>query len=108
MEDKASGQSLLQTLQRDTMIPLLAVSVDRDKVSRLNAVSPMFESKRVFVPDDAPFTPEYVGELCSFPNAPNDDQVDMTSQALAYLRQRGTQSNSVPIEQASVRSRSWR
>lgn len=115
VEDKASGQSLLQTLQRDTMIPLLAISVDRDKVSRLNAVSPMFESKRVFIPEDAPFTPEYVGELCSFPNAPNDDQVDMTSQALAYLRQRGNQSERVPVGQASVRSRppsfgsrSWR
>jgi predicted phage terminase large subunit-like protein len=115
VEDKASGQSLLQTLQRDTLIPLLAISVERDKVSRLNAVSPLFESKRVHVPDNAPWTSEYVSELCSFPNAPNDDQVDMTSQALAYLRQRGTQSNSVPLEQASVRSRvpslrsgSWR
>jgi phage terminase large subunit-like protein len=33
---------------------------------------------------------DYVEELVAFPNAPTDDQVDATSQALQYLNRSGT------------------
>ena len=88
IEDRASGQSLIQELQRETALPVLPVPVDRDKVTRAQAVTPMVEAGRVFVPASAPWLSDYLDELSSFPAAPHDDQVDSTTMALAYLRGR--------------------
>ena len=85
VEDAASGQSLIQVIRRETAIPILPVKVDRDKVARANAVTPLFESGRVFLPEGVPWLMDYVEELAAFPSAEHDDQVDATTQALLYL-----------------------
>jgi predicted phage terminase large subunit-like protein len=85
VEDKASGQSLIQELKRDTKLPVLPVKVDSDKVSRVNAVSPLIESGKVLLPESAPWLHDYIEELSSFPSAEHDDQVDSTSQFLAWV-----------------------
>jgi predicted phage terminase large subunit-like protein len=85
VEDKASGQSLLQELKRDTRLPLLAVKVDRDKLARAYAVTPLFESGRVRVPSSAPWIADYIDEMASFPAAAHDDRVDSTTQALERM-----------------------
>jgi len=85
VEDKASGQSLIQELKRKTTIPVLPVKVDKDKVARANAVTPMIEAGKVYVPQNAPWLYDYIEELSAFPNAEHDDQVDSTTQALSYL-----------------------
>jgi predicted phage terminase large subunit-like protein len=87
VEDTASGQSLLQELKLATNYPVIAVRADRDKRSRAEAVTPMFESGRVFLPADAPWLNDFADELASFPNGVHDDMVDSTTQALNYLRQ---------------------
>ena len=51
VEDKASGQSLIQELKRDSRLPILAIKVDSDKVSRAYAVTPAIETGRVFLPE---------------------------------------------------------
>ena len=85
VEDKASGQSLIQELKRDTKLPVLPVKVDSDKVTRVNAVSPLIESGKVLLPESAPWLHDYIEELSSFPTAEHDDQVDSTSQFLAWV-----------------------
>lgn len=85
VEDKASGQSLIQEMRRDTKIPVIAIKVDQDKMARVNSVSPLFESGRVFIPEQAEWVVDYMDELVRFPTAPHDDQMDMTTQALTYL-----------------------
>jgi predicted phage terminase large subunit-like protein len=87
LEDAASGQSLLQELRLATSYPILAVKVDRDKRARAEAVTPMFEAGRVFLPLDAPWLNDFVDELASFPNGAHDDMVDSAAQALNYLRE---------------------
>ena len=47
IEDKASGQSLLQDLRRTTKIPVLGVIPKYDKLTRMSSVSPMIESGRL-------------------------------------------------------------
>ena len=86
IEDKASGQSLVQSLKEDTNMPVRAIVVDGDKLRRAFAVTPYFESGKIFMPQSAPWLNEYVEELCSFP-APTgySDYVDSTSQALTQL-----------------------
>src|SRR5690606_12597313 len=39
IEDAASGQSLIQELQRDTSLPVIGYRPDKDKVARVNAVT---------------------------------------------------------------------
>jgi predicted phage terminase large subunit-like protein len=88
VEDRASGQSLIQELAYDSPIPVLPVKVDSDKVSRAQAVTPMIEAGRVYLPDGAPWLEDYLDELSTFPASANDDLVDSTTQALNHLRQR--------------------
>lgn len=86
VEDRASGQSLIQELRSETSLPVLPVRIDSDKVTRAQAVTPMIEAGRVFIPAEAPWLADFLGELGSFPAAPHDDQVDSVTQALNYLR----------------------
>jgi len=86
VEDMASGQSLVQELQRNTKIPVLPIKVDRDKVARAYAATPLIEVGKVYLPESAPWLFDYIEELAAFPNGTNDDQVDSTTQALSYLR----------------------
>jgi predicted phage terminase large subunit-like protein len=87
IEDKASGQSLIQTLKRETRLPIKAFKVDRgnDKVARLHAVSTFIESGRVFLLKNAGWLSDYVYNMGVFPAGDHDDDVDSTSMALAHI-----------------------
>jgi predicted phage terminase large subunit-like protein len=86
VEDKASGQSLIQMLRKDTPLPVKPVKVDSDKEARAYAVTPLIEAGRVFLPENAPWLYDFIEELSSFPSGEHDDQVDSTTQALNYMR----------------------
>jgi predicted phage terminase large subunit-like protein len=86
VEDKASGQSLIQELKLSTALPLILVKVDSDKQTRAQAVTPLMETGKVFLPESAPWVSGYVEEMACFPNGIHDDVVDATTQALNYLR----------------------
>lgn len=85
VEDKASGQSLVQVLRDQTRLPVHPVRVTADKVSRANAVTPTLEAGKVLLPVAAGWLDDYLDELSQFPNAAHDDQTDATTQALEYL-----------------------
>lgn len=90
VEAKANGPAVIQTLK--TQVPGLVESEPYgDKVSRLYAVSPLYEAGNVWYPSSAvaPWIDEHITELCDFPNGVNDDQVDAASQALDVLRKMG-------------------
>ena len=88
VEDKASGQSLIQELRRPSdeqsgFIPIRPVSSDSDKIARAYAVTPLFESGIIKVPyEPNEWLFKYVEEMCSFPKGKYDDYVDSTSHAL--------------------------
>lgn len=86
IEDKASGQSALQELKRDTRLPLLSYESRDSKMMRAQAVSPLGEAGKVFIPEHAPWLADWLDEHASFPNAAHDDMVDTTSMALEQLR----------------------
>lgn len=86
VEDKASGQSLIQELRQNTRLAIRPVKVDSDKVTRAHAVSPLVEAGRVYLPKAAPWLAEFLDELSTFPSGAHDDIVDSTTQALNYLR----------------------
>jgi len=86
VEDKASGQSLIQELKLSTALPLIPVKADSDKQTRAQAITPLIEAGKVFLPQSAPWVSDFVEEMACFPNGVHDDVVDATTQALNYLR----------------------
>lgn len=108
IEDKASGQSALQTLRRPspqldgTALPALPVIpfpqpgnqqqeqlAKLSKVARADGVTPLVEGGRVHLPTKAEWLDDYIAELERFPHGAHDDQVDPTSMALSRLPRAG-------------------
>lgn len=89
VEDKASGQSLIQELKRDTRLPVIPVKIDVDKVARANAVTPLHEAGRFKVPEGLAWTIDFIDSLAAFPNNLHDDDVDAFTQAANYLARGG-------------------
>lgn len=86
IEDKASGQSLIQELRRSTKIPVIPYVPKGDKTIRFSTVTNVIESGRIFVPTQAPWLVDYQTQLIQFPLGRNDDMVDSTSQFLDYIQ----------------------
>ena len=90
IEAKASGLPLSQELRR-TGIPVVNYSPGgrnsgTDKISRANAIAPVFESGMVWAPDE-PWAEEVVEEMAEFPYGDHDDLVDSAVQAVMRFRQ---------------------
>ncbi len=86
IEAKANGDAVISSLRRQ-ISGLIPVEANDDKVARLRAVSPVFQSGNFFLPHPHLFkwVMELIKELQDFPNGANDDYVDMISQALNKL-----------------------
>ena len=89
VEAKAAGSPLIFEL-RNMGIPVqeFTPSKGNDKIARLNAVSDLFASGRVWVPETR-WAEELVEEVASFPSGEHDDLVDSMSQALLRYRKGG-------------------
>jgi predicted phage terminase large subunit-like protein len=84
IEDRASGQSLIQTLRRETTYPVRAISPDKDKITRAHAVTPLCEARKVKLLEGA-WNRKFLDQLSYFPDG-SDDIVDAFSQAMTYLK----------------------
>jgi predicted phage terminase large subunit-like protein len=89
VEAKASGAPLVFELRR-MGIPVQEFTPVRgnDKITRLNAVSDLFASGKVWAPRKR-WAEEVVEEVAAFPNSDHDDLVDSTTQALLRFRRGG-------------------
>ena len=89
IEKKASGAPLIYEL-RSMGIPVqeFTPSKGNDKISRLNAVSDLFASGRVWCPNTH-WAEEVVNEVAEFPAGEHDDYVDSVSLALMRFRKGG-------------------
>lgn len=91
IEDKSSGEALIQQLRSETKLPIIAVMPDTDKLTRARAEAPQVEAGRVILPEIAPWLLDYEQELTLFPNSAHFDQVDSTSQFLKWARSKTQQ-----------------
>ena len=89
VEKKASGGPLIQEFRR-MGIPVEEFTPSRgnDKIARVNAVSDLFASGKVWAPDTR-WAREVIEEIAAFPAGEHDDFVDTTTQALLRYRQGG-------------------
>lgn len=98
IEDKASGQQLIQALrhQRPSGVPRpIARQAESDKLSRAMGISSMVEAGQLLLPKDVIWLAEFRSELLSFPNGRHDDQVDAVTQLLAWVRTKLTHQESL-------------
>lgn len=89
IEKKASGAPLIYDL-RAMGIPVqeYTPSKGQDKIARLNSVSDIIASGKVWVPQTR-WAEELVDEIAAFPAGEHDDLVDATTLALMRFRQGG-------------------
>lgn len=88
IEDKASGQSLLQDLRRETSLPVIGILPVQDKLSRVAHISPIIEAGQVALPKWASWLDDFEQEVRQFPTGAHDDQIDALSQYLNWMRSR--------------------
>ena len=89
VEDKANGPAVIDTL-KSSMWGILPVEPDGSKIARAHAVTAMWESGNVYLPDPQafPWVAQFITELTQFPSVAHDDQVDAMTQALRFFKAR--------------------
>jgi predicted phage terminase large subunit-like protein len=91
IEDKANGPAIISELQKE-IAGVVAVNPEGGKIARAQATAPLWESGSIELPDPQVFgcswIEDYLHNICAFPKAAHDDDMDATSQALIYMRSR--------------------
>jgi len=91
IEDKANGPAIISELQKE-IGGVVAVNPEGGKIARAQATAPLWEAGSIELPDPQVFSlswmEDYLHNLCAFPKAAHDDDMDATSQALIYMRSR--------------------
>jgi predicted phage terminase large subunit-like protein len=91
IEDKASGTQLIQEMRGPIdgrVYSIISINPEGDKIMRMSLESPAIESGRIWLPNHAPWLPDYEAEMTQFPRSATKDQVDSTSQFLMRMRSR--------------------
>lgn len=96
IEEKASGQSLIQDL-RIARVPVIPYNPGRaDKVSRAHQAAPILEQDCIWIPESTKTQGQMISwarslitQLTKFPVAEHDDLVDTFTQAMIWLRDAG-------------------
>lgn len=99
IEDKGSGISLRQSLERAGIMAYAYNPGRADKLSRLHVVSPVFAQRRVWLPESninkgqpRTWCEQVVSQLCTFAgdgSIKHDDHVDQTTQAIRLMLDKG-------------------
>lgn len=86
IEDKASGQSLIQDLKNNGAENIIAIKPKLDKITRFAAVVSLFQAAQILLPLKSSFNKVLLNELTNFPTSKNDDIVDSVSQMLEFFK----------------------
>lgn len=86
IEDKASGQSLIQDLKIDGLMKIIPIRPVNDKITRFATCIDIFENGRVLFPSNLRIFQKLIKQITNFPNCKNDDLVDSVTQFLNYIK----------------------
>jgi predicted phage terminase large subunit-like protein len=87
IEDKASGQSVIQELLYATDLPVKPIKPVGSKEDRAATTTGLFDAGRILFPERASWLVDLMEELTIFPNGRHDDQIDSMTQFLNFIRQ---------------------
>ncbi len=88
IEDTTSGPGLIDEFHNEGIYGLVAIAPKSDKPTRVMQANILIEGGDVYIPSSATWLMDYLKELAAFPHSRFDDQVDSTSQALNWIRER--------------------
>jgi predicted phage terminase large subunit-like protein len=112
IEDKSSGASLIQELQQETSLPVIAVEPEADKVTRMDTQTPSLEAGILALPDPFHLQVSWLNafeeNLMHFPSPNEWDEIDALSQFLKFLRKRDMQGGIPVIPFGLTGSSSWK
>lgn len=89
VEPKATGKSVVQTLKKQGINAIELEGSNDSKITRVNAVSPIIEAKRVIILEDT-WNGLFLDECSSFPLSSHDDMLDCLCYAITKLLLRKT------------------
>lgn len=92
IEDKGAGTALIQDLRHQGRVHPVAFLPQGCKEMRMFGQTSKIESGQVLFPRKADWLDEYRNEILAFPGGRHDDQVDSTSQFLAWISNRPSSS----------------
>jgi predicted phage terminase large subunit-like protein len=88
IERKSAGTQLIQTLEADTLLPIVSFEPGKDsKIIRASAAQPSVKAGNCHLPEQGDWVQDFITEHEKFPNAEHDDQVDLTSMLIIWLRE---------------------
>jgi predicted phage terminase large subunit-like protein len=93
IENKSSGMALIQDLKSDSLLPVISIEPEKDKITRLAVEAVAYEAGMVMHPERAPWLVDFEAELTGAPYAEQMDQCDSTSQFLGWARRRAFVNN---------------
>lgn len=85
IEDTTEGPPLASDLRAMTTFQVLPIPVQRDKLVRAIAITPVIDGGRVKLPQAADWLDEFLSEIRSFPRGKHDDEVDAMTMAVRFL-----------------------
>jgi predicted phage terminase large subunit-like protein len=88
IENRGSGQALIDDLRQTEGINAVGVDPVGDKVMRMSAQTSKIEAGAVWLPKQVPWLADFRREILEFPNCRHFDQVDAFSQALRRVYDR--------------------
>ncbi len=97
IEDKASGQQLIQDLKCGYFYNIIEQKSIADKITRVCINLDVFRNKSVVLPKNKPWVELVIKELIEFPNSKHDDIVDSVSQFLDNIKRFKTFAPSIKI-----------
>ena len=86
IEDKSSGQSLIQDLKQEGIKNIIPCKPVLDKITRFATCLDLFEQGRVMLPSSGAQSHIIQKQLVEFPNVKHDDIVDSVSQFLNFIK----------------------
>ena len=87
IEDRASGQQIIQDFKFNGFKNIIAIKPKLDKVTRFASIVPMFQASKILIPKKSSFNNVLLQELLNFPNSKNDDIIDSISQCLNFSKE---------------------
>jgi len=85
VEDKANGTAVISRLKANVS-GVIEIEPEGGKIARMYAAAPEWQAGDWYVERNAAWTEPFLQQITMFPNARNDDQADMMSQASIWLQ----------------------
>ena len=86
IEDKASGQQIIQDINCISKIPIIKFLPEKSKLVRFMLTLNIIEAGKLYLPKDSPWLVDFELELFSFPESNHDDQIDSMVQFLTWYK----------------------